>query len=233
VQGSSLKYDISSRSLSKIEGMIEEPDSDSADPSHLDPAHLSQNGSVSTPTLRTKSLPTKEVPENLGRRKSENGQPEISEMIIAEGRSLSPGPERSSLPLVGKVPDGQIMTNMTKEKQKTRRRKSKQTSMTDGPSPDDFNITNTHLLASKVKQNLSENSGKPLVRVRRMDSWQEEQIRLPGAAGMREVKRRLMGEKGEPGHKGDEGEIGEKGQKGEPGIGFRGPIGQSGSPGKK
>ncbi|XP_059510485.1 collagen alpha-1(VII) chain isoform X4 [Stegostoma tigrinum] len=204
VQGSSLKYDISSRSLSKIEGMIEEPDSDSAGPSHLDPDHLSQNGSLSTPTLRMK------------------------------------------------------------EKQKARRHKSKQTSMADGPSPDDFNITNTHL-ASKVKQNLSENSGEPLVRVRRMDSWQEEQIRLPGAAGMREVKRRLMdsrsrklktekqnksvkvaaptlelspqkgqkGEKGEPGHKGDAGEIGEKGQKGEPGIGFRGPIGQSGSPGKK
>ncbi|XP_043569153.1 uncharacterized protein col7a1l [Chiloscyllium plagiosum] len=115
VQGSSLRYEISSRSLSEIEGMVEEPDSDTADPSHLGLAHLSQNGSVSTPRV--------------------------------------------------------------KEKQKTRRHKSKQTSMADDPSLDGvFNITNTHLYASKLKQNLSENSGKPLVRVRRMDSWQKEQI---------------------------------------------------------
>ncbi|XP_041059069.1 collagen alpha-1(VII) chain-like [Carcharodon carcharias] len=220
VQGSSLKYDISSQPLPEVEGTVEELDLDTADPGHLGLAHVYQNGSTSSHGVKVK------------------------------------------------------------EKQKARRHKSKQTSMADSPSLDYiFDVTDTDLHESKVEQNPSESSGKILVRIRRMDSWKEDQIRLPGAAGMREVKKRLgesylntrklkrekqnkamkvatpalalssqkgqKGEKGqfgEVGHKGEtgttgnqgaKGEVGEKGQKGEPGIGFRGPVGQPGSPGQK
>ncbi|XP_078275661.1 uncharacterized protein col7a1l [Rhinoraja longicauda] len=217
VQGSSLKYNLASQSLSEAQEVVEEFDSDTPDFAHLDEAREIQSGSASLHGVRVK-----EVSEGL-RSKDKEDSPGISEAVDGETSGISSVPERSGSFLNGPVTDNQTMTSTTKIKQKGRRHKNKQ--------------------ASTAKQNSTETSEKILIRVRRMDPLQEDQTWISGTVGMRKEKKlrarkklRSQGREGEPGTAGNmgaKGEIGEKGQKGEPGIGFRGPIGQSGSPGQK
>ncbi|XP_055509355.1 LOW QUALITY PROTEIN: collagen alpha-1(VII) chain-like [Leucoraja erinacea] len=250
VQGSSLKYNLASQSLSETQEVVEEFDSETPDFAHLDEAHVFRSGSTSLHGVRVK-----EVSEGV-RNKGKEDSPGISVAVDGETSDISSVPDRSGSYLNGPVAGNRTMTSTTKMKQKARRHKNKQ--------------------ASTANQYPTESSEKILRRVRRMDPLLEDQTWISGAAEIRKEKKlrarkklrsqgredsfhsirklkreenkamnviapaltilSLQGQKGEPGtagNMGNKGENGEKGQKGEPGIGFRGPIGQSGSPGQK
>ncbi|XP_069763800.1 collagen alpha-1(VII) chain [Narcine bancroftii] len=163
VQGSTLKYNLASQSLSEKQGVIEELDSDTADSAHMDKANLFWSGSASSHTVKVKEMTESST------NKDEDGIPRILDAVDGEGSVISSEPGRSGSHLNKAVTDHQTMTSTIKIKQKARRQKNKQAIM--------------------IKSNPVDRSEKILLRVRRMDPRQENQTRLTGAKGMRKGKK--------------------------------------------